>query len=77
MQKNFDLNSNLDEYLNKSSALNAEFNGKEIKDDMSSDNYTKYELKLIPDDFYSFGSGFGDDDVDMTPVYEETIEFVV
>ncbi len=37
--------------------------------------YTKYTLKLEPDDFFIFGSGFGDEDADMIPVYEETIDY--
>ena len=75
IQKTFDLSSNLDEYLNKSSSLNEKIEGEIFEQKNDHINYTKYKLKLVPDDFYSFGSGFGDDDVDMTPVYEEVIEW--
>ena len=73
--KTFDVKN--DEYSNKSSSLNADFQGEEkiTENSTNNDKYIKYELKLIPDDFYSFGSGFGDDDVDMTPIYEEVIEW--
>lgn len=37
--------------------------------------YTKYELKLIPDDFFLFGSGFGNENADNTPVTETYIKW--
>ncbi len=36
---------------------------------------TKYELNITPDNFFMFGSGFGDSDADMTPVFEQTISY--
>jgi len=36
-------------------------------------NYTVYTLKLTPDDFFIFGSGFGDEEADMVPVTENII----
>jgi len=36
-------------------------------------DYTTYILKLTPDDFFIFGSGFGDSDADMIPVIEDII----
>ncbi len=76
----FDLSvpKELDAYLNKSAKLADELsNAKEIKSELKPNNekWIKYELKLTPEDFYSFGSGFGDNDVDMTPVYEDIIEW--
>ena len=67
----------MNNYLNKSPRLSDKLVGKEIKEKLTSNStdYIKYELELKPDDFYSFGSGFGDDEVDMTPVYEEVIEW--
>lgn len=38
-------------------------------------NYITYRLKIRPDDFFMFGSGFGDEDADMTPVYEKMISY--
>ncbi len=34
-----------------------------------------YSLQLTPDDFFMFGSGYGDQAVDMRPVYERIIEW--
>lgn len=71
----FDVNS--DEYVNLSSSLN--INTKlsktyEIKE-FDDEKYIKYKLILTPDDFFMFGSGFGDDEADMTPVYESVIDY--
>ncbi|CAA6803588.1 MAG: DUF324 domain-containing protein, partial [uncultured Sulfurovum sp.] len=38
-------------------------------------NHTTYTLKIKPDDFFMFGSGFGDEEVDQTPVYEKIIDY--
>ena len=38
-------------------------------------NYNIYTLKIKPDDFFMFGSGFGDDEADMTPVYEKVVDY--
>ncbi len=38
-------------------------------------DYTHYILKITPEDFFLFGSGFGDDDADSTPVYESIINY--
>jgi len=37
--------------------------------------HTTYTLKIRPDDFFMFGSGFGDGDADMTPVYEKVVDY--
>lgn len=71
--------SDLKAYIHKSSSLNDDKfwtnRSKTEKDKFknSDSNWTKYELKLKPDDFFLFGSGFGSDDADMTPVYESVI----
>ncbi len=44
-------------------------------DQAASENYTAYTLKIKPDDFFMFGSGFGDSDADMTPVYEQIVDY--
>jgi len=38
-------------------------------------NYINYTLKITPDDFFMFGSGFGDSDADSTPVYEKVVDY--
>ena len=37
--------------------------------------HIRYELKISPDDFFMFGSGFGDNDADQTPVLESVIDY--
>jgi len=59
------------EYLEKSSSLNSDFwDSKYHKPESNdkNDGRVKYELKLQPEDFFLFGSGFGDEEADMTPV---------
>ena len=38
-------------------------------------NHNIYTLKIKPDDFFMFGSGFGDTDADQTPVYEKVVDY--
>jgi CRISPR/Cas system CMR subunit Cmr4 (Cas7 group RAMP superfamily) len=67
----FDKNS----YQNYTNSLNHKLETtKDIKT-IDSNDYDRYILKIKPDDFFMFGSGFGDDDADMTPVYEKTIDY--
>jgi len=40
-----------------------------------STTHTTYTLKIRPDDFFMFGRGFGDSDADMTPVYEQVVDY--
>jgi CRISPR/Cas system CSM-associated protein Csm3 (group 7 of RAMP superfamily) len=37
--------------------------------------HSTYRLKITPDDFFMFGSGFGDEQSDQTPVYEQVIDY--
>lgn len=37
--------------------------------------FIRYELKISPDDFFMFGSGFGDKDADQTTVLESVIDY--
>ncbi len=59
-----------------SSSLNDDFEdeGNYIQKEITT-NYTTYILNIKPDDFFMFGSGFGDDEADMTPVYERVIKY--
>ena len=38
-------------------------------------NHSIYKLNIAPDDFFMFGSGFGDDDADQIPVVEKIIDY--
>jgi len=69
----FDVTSK--EYRTLSSSLNTTLSRAFPKESTLETNYTKYTLKLTPQDFFIFGSGFGDDDADMTPVYEKVIDY--
>lgn len=62
-------------YENYSSSLNHKLNTIFDAKETNSTTHTKYTLNIKPDDFFMFGSGFGDDDADMTPVYEKTIDY--
>lgn len=75
-----DLEQNLDKYLGKSSSFNKSASWWEewgsaldISVVSSPRNLSVYELKLTPEDFFLFGSGFGSDEADMTPVDEMVI----
>lgn len=69
----FDVNS--DEYIELSSSLNTKLSKTyEIKE-FDDEKYIKYKLILTPDDFFMFGSGFGDDEADMTPVFEDIVDY--
>ena len=37
--------------------------------------HSRYALTLTPDDFFMFGSGFGDDDADQIPIVEKVIDY--
>ena len=70
--KRFDTKS----YLSYSSSLNHMLGGESrTLDAKENEIYTKYTLKITPEDFFMFGSGFGDSDADMTPVYEKIVDY--
>lgn len=70
---NLTLVDDLNDYINKTSSLNDSF-WESVADNIPNaavnDDWITYELKLQPDNFFIFSSGFGDDDADMTPVSE-------
>ena len=45
------------------------------KKTIAANGWTTYKLVLQPEDFFLFGSGFGDEDVDMTPVKEAKVDW--
>jgi len=66
---------NVDNYKEYSSSLNHSLKIEyEIKP-LTSSTHATYILKITPDDFFMFGSGFGDKDADQTPVYEKVIDY--
>jgi len=64
-----------DTYQDYSSSLNYKLSGEKYTDKNNSKEYTTYTLKIKPDDFFMFGSGFGDSYADMTPVYEKVVDY--
>jgi len=66
----FTLNS--EEYREKNSSLNTTFN-KAFPQEEAEVSHTIYTLKIKPDDFFMFGSGFGEDDIKMIPVKEKIV----
>jgi len=64
--------TNYDEY---SSSLNSKLPTSYTLTCNKDTKYDSYTLKLKPDDFFMFGSGFGDNEADMTPVYEQVIDY--
>ena len=69
----------LDLYLSKSSNLEESCHWFGDEDKMectaNSNGWTKYELCLTPENFFLFGSGYGDDEADMTPVKEKKVNW--
>lgn len=82
-QKTLDLKDNEQRqlYLDKSSNLadpnkwwkESDYKSEEYKGGLN--GFKKYELTLKPMDFFLFGSGMGDDDVDSTPVRENIVKW--
>ncbi|MBE3606712.1 hypothetical protein CCAL13119_07115 [Campylobacter sp. RM13119] len=63
----------LDEY---SSSLNDNAISQKFElSTQTSNEFIKYELRITPENFFMFGSGFGDEDADMTPVFESVIDY--
>jgi len=62
-------------YTQYSSSLNYKLLDNYTKQNTTSRKYTTYTLTLKPDDFFIFGSGFGDEKADNTPVYEKVIDY--
>ncbi len=78
-KRSFDLKKKeeLSSYFATSSCLEKDYcSGWEDFDNSSEDhNWIKYSLTLTPQDFFSFGSGKGDNDVDTVPVKESYVKW--
>lgn len=77
LKREFDLRKaeELDEYLKCSSSLCSDHSGWREMANCSIDatGWIKYDLTLTPEDFFLFGAGFGDEDVDEKSVTESYI----
>lgn len=67
----------LESYLSTSSSLSSDYHSWESykPENMSETGWIEYKLSLTPCDFFAFGSGIGDEDVDDTPVRESFISW--
>lgn len=74
-----DLKEDMQKYLDKSSSLTDTafwLDADDFQPIHDGDNqWVAYKIELKPDDFFLFGSGYGDDDADMTPVKESYVEW--
>jgi len=66
-----------DSYETYSSSLNHTLSNNIEPKELTSSSHTIYTLNITPDDFFMFGSGFGDSDADSTPVYEKVIDYKI
>lgn len=78
----FNIEDQLSAYLDKSSDLSDNSFWKkgfvetfDKPEENNTEKFTKYELKLKPDDFFLFGSGLGNEKADATPVTETFIDW--
>jgi CRISPR/Cas system CSM-associated protein Csm3 (group 7 of RAMP superfamily) len=67
----FDINS----YGGYSSSLNHQLKNEYETKNTTSPTHIKYMLKIKPEDFFLFGSGFGDAEAVKTPVYEQIVDY--
>ena len=72
-----DLKENLKKYLTIASSLNNDVTTWEDYNvlDQENSNYHHYKVSLEPVDFFIFGAGIGDGDVDMAPKTEKYFEW--
>ncbi|MBO7599294.1 MAG: CRISPR-associated protein [Bacteroidales bacterium] len=72
-------NGGLKDYLRKASNLDSDFWNKNYspkgKDKDLPDGWDRIYFEIKAKDFFLFGSGFGDEDVDMTPVSDAKVEW--
>lgn len=75
----FDLRTEMNKYLELSPSFDVidwnKIEDPKNKEKASNSSKTHYQLKLRPDPFFIFGSGYGDEDVDNTPVEEEVVKY--
>lgn len=69
--------TDLQTYLNKSSKLSEDCASWQTDntEETTDENWTRYKITLTPNDFFLFSSGFGDDEVDSTPVLARKVEW--
>ncbi len=75
--KIIDLKHDMDIYLSKTASVNdvSIYDKAQKPENLKSGHWKKYTLTLKPENTWLFGSGLGDEEVDMTPVYEDIIKW--
>lgn len=58
-----------------SSSLNSLQSEVFVSATVKAEKHEVYRMAITPDDFFMFGSGFGDEDADQTPVVEKIIDY--
>ncbi len=74
--RKFDLSNkkDLDDYIQKSSSLNSDLQGDITQiGKKNGEAWVEYTLSFSPVNFFMFGSGYGDDEVDDVPVKENIV----
>ncbi len=76
-QRKFDLQTDLIDYLQLSPSLNADFVEFEevMLSSSSSGKWIDYKFELKPDDFFLFGAGYGEGDLDIVPKVESYFDW--
>lgn len=77
LYRTFDLTKadDLDRYLDHSSDLSKPFEGDSFREVSHWEGAIRYKLTLEPEDFFLFGAGFGDKEVDLVPVKEKVVDY--
>lgn len=72
---NLEKKEDMEAYLSKSSNLeeSKDWYTEKFSQETEGTKWTCYQLQLQPLDFFLFGSGYGDDEADMTPVKEQKV----
>jgi len=74
----FSKENELNDYLEKSSSLSEIKFWKEAQlfnEKANDEGWLEYKLELEPEDFFLFSSGFGNENADITPVFEDYISW--
>ena len=69
-----EMDVNSQAYRDASSSLNTRY-AEAFTQEKRKLSHSTYILAIKPDDFFMFGSGFGEGDIKMTPTYEEMIDY--
>lgn len=69
-------NEDLEDYINYNPSFNTNLKFENISEYREVNNsYTKYSLQLVPDSFFIFAEGIGDEEVDNRPLEEEVVVY--